>query len=128
MVKIKETHFHTQKTMISFIGAFNYESEIFHEGEKPVLVACLHRGEGFRDQVRVLKSMHKSLGEEVKICLIHEDFMTVFMKIHGVIGTPTYLIIEAGKEKDRILGETDKETLISELRSGFNRVTLKTGI
>jgi hypothetical protein len=54
----------------------------------------------------------------LKIGLIDESFIGPFKKRYNVLGTPTFLILNQGREKNRSLGLADEQTitaLISEV-------------
>jgi hypothetical protein len=43
--------------------------------------------------------------------VLNEEFIAAFKKNYGIGGTPTFLILVQGKERSRMLGLADKETL-----------------
>ena len=98
--------------MITSILFDNFKSEIIEE-KRPVLLACLNRYLEFEEQVEVLESISKKYGEALKICLLSEDFIRVFSWTYAIKGTPTFLIFDGGKERNRLLGKADSEKLIT---------------
>lgn len=91
--------------MFLTIGVDNFDSEV-KKAETPVLLACIHRGYGYKTQAKALDSMLKKFNGELKVCLIDEDYKNAFKGL-GIEGVPTYILFIKGKEKGRILGKTD---------------------
>ncbi len=97
--------------MFTSIILDNFESEVIKE-ERPILFACIRRDFEFNKQTEVLKSIAKMYGDELKICVLDEDFMVTYREKLEIEGTPTFLIFYEGEEKDRMLGQADMETLM----------------
>jgi hypothetical protein len=97
--------------MISFVGAKNYNSEMAGQ-KRPVLIACIRRDHVFDRQVEILESVYRYYKGTLKVSLVEESFISLFMDKHEIEGTPTFLFIEEGKERDRLLGRADRESLI----------------
>ncbi len=97
---------------IPSIRSDNFELEVMKE-KRPVLLACPHAYFEFIEQKEVLKSISKEYEEELKVCLLSEDFIGVFREKYGVEGTPTFLVFVGGKEKKRLLGKASREALIA---------------
>ena len=93
----------------------NFGPEILDE-KKMVLLGCFHRGPEFVEQKEVLEGVAKTFNGELKVCLLNVDSFDALREEFEVEGTPTFLIFAAGKEKGRILGKTDKATLIDFVR------------
>ena len=107
------------KTLVSLIRPENFEKEVIGE-KKPVLLLCMHRDEEFPNQLKVIEAIATKYSDELKVGLLEEEFIEAFKKNYGVIGTPTYLILIGGKERGRMLGLADQETL-TDLVSQSNR-------
>ncbi len=93
------------------IGMDNFDFEITAE-KRPVLLACIRRDDEYRELIEVLESISRRYGDELKICLLNEDFIEVYRKL-GIVGTPTFNIFYEGREKGRMLGKVDREKLSS---------------
>ena len=98
--------------IITTIRSDNFGLEVIEE-KRPVLLACPHRYFEFSEQIEVLKSVAKRYGEALKVCMLSEDFIRAFSEKFGIEGAPTFLILNAGEEINRMLGNADKETLIA---------------
>jgi hypothetical protein len=57
--------------------------------------------------------MGEKYSEEIKLCLLKEDFQGAFRKKYSVKGSPTFLIFSGGIEKGRMLGKADPKTLMA---------------
>jgi thioredoxin-like negative regulator of GroEL len=93
--------------------------------KKPVLLGCFHWVTDIEEQERLLESVSQEYGEELKTYLMHEDSMGAFKESLGIEGTPTFIIFEKGKEKNRFLGVADLLRLtdfIAETLPGFREV------
>lgn len=101
-----------KKALFPIIRMDNFESEVINE-KRPVLLLCIHRDFGFEEQEEVIESISKSYADVLKVCLLDNDFLGAFGEKLGVDGTPTFLIFQGGKEKGRMLGQADKETLVA---------------
>ena len=97
--------------MFELISTDNFESGLLDE-KRPVLLACIRRDHEFKEQTEVLERVSKSYGEDLKVCLLDGDFTGACRRL-GIEGTPTFLILYEGKEKARMLGKADMETLNS---------------
>jgi len=88
--------------------AFDFELQ---SSEDPFLVAFLKRNERFASQVEILNKVEKSLGNKVRCYLFDADYLPTAMDRFNVSGTPTFLLFQQGGEVDRLIGESDGETL-----------------
>lgn len=88
----------------------DYESD-GPAARKPVLVGCLHRHCDYQKQIEALQKMSESFGEQLDIFLLTIPTLKVFMEKYRVLGTPTFLILVAGKEQGRLLGQSKSEDL-----------------
>lgn len=95
---------------IKLIGLNNFEKEVVQE-RQPVLLLCMFWNSGFHKQMGIIERISNIYEEELKVCLLEEEFIGAFRQRFGVIGTPTFLIFVAGSEKERLLGHADQESL-----------------
>jgi len=107
-----EREFVAKAPSIKLIGVYNFETEIIEE-RKPVFLACVDQNAKFEKQKEVINRISKIYGEALKVCLLEEGFIGTFRDRFNIHGTPTFLIFVEGKEKERILGQADQETLKS---------------
>jgi hypothetical protein len=95
--------------MIS-IGLDNFQKEVLEESS-PVLVLCMLRDSEFQEQIEIISRTCNSYGENLKICLIEEEFIETLKENFDVEGTPTLLIFTGGLEKGRMLGQAEQKSL-----------------
>jgi len=95
--------------MFLTIDVNNFDSEV-KKAESPVLLACIHRGYGYKTQAKALDSLIKKFNGTLKVCLLDEDYKNAFKRL-GIEGVPTYILFNKSKEKGRILGKVDKKKL-----------------
>ena len=88
--------------------AFDIELQSSHE---PFLVAFLKRNERFREQSQALDEASKDYEDKVRCFLYDADYLDTAMDRFMVKGTPTFLLFSDGCEVDRLIGESDRETL-----------------
>ncbi len=96
--------------LINLIRLENFEREVIAE-KKPVLLLCMSRDEEFPKQLRVIENIAARYGEGLKVGLLEEEFIETFKKDYCIVGTPTFLLLVEGKERDRILGLADYQML-----------------
>jgi len=99
------------ETLVSLIRPENFEREVIAE-KKPLLLLCMHRNEEFSNQLKVIEAIARKYSNELKVGLLDEEFIKPFKENYGVVGTPTFLILVQGKERGRMLGLADPETLM----------------
>ena len=100
--------------MFTSIGADNFVSEIITES-RPVLMAYIVPDYACTGQLEVLEiSSKRYFDDSIKICLTNENFVEsrAIMDL-GIDGSPTFILFYRGKEKARIIGKADTETLVS---------------
>lgn len=107
-----ECEFETEAPRFKLVGVYNFEVEIIR-GRKPVFLACFDRNAKFEKRKEIINSISKLYGEALKVCLLEEEFFGAFKDRFNIHGTPTFFIFLEGKEKDRMLGQADQETLKS---------------
>jgi thioredoxin-like negative regulator of GroEL len=95
---------------LSILRPDNFQQEILDE-QKLVLLACIHPGNEFRKQSELLKTVASRFDGGLKVCLLTHDGAKAIMDRFRVEGTPTYILLRQGREKERLLGETDLDTL-----------------
>lgn len=88
--------------------AFDVELQSSHE---PFLVAFLKRNERFREQSKALDGASKDFADKIRCYLYDADYLDTAMERFMVKGTPTFLLFSGGREVDRLIGESDRETL-----------------
>lgn len=88
--------------------AFDLELQ---DGRDPFLVAFLKRNERFANQKGVLAEVEKRNNNAVRCYLFDADYLPTAMDRFNVGGTPTFLLFDKGREVDRLIGESDDETL-----------------
>ena len=96
--------------MFTEIRPDNFEQEVIEE-KAPVLLACILRDLEFMKQAEILDDLSKRCGDLLKICLPDEDSIRTFSEKCGIEGTPTFVILNNGKEVGRMLGLADNKTL-----------------
>ena len=98
------------ETLVSLIRPENFEQEVVAEN-KPVLLLCMPWDEEFPKQLELIEEIARRHSQDLKVGLLQEEFIEAFKKNYGVLGTPTFLILVEGKEKRRLLGLADHETI-----------------
>ncbi len=78
---------------------------------EPFLVAFLKRNERFRRQFRALDEASERHADRLRCFLYDTDYLDTAMQRFMVKGTPTFLLFSEGREVDRLIGESDRETL-----------------
>ena len=80
-------------------------------GATPVLLACLHPDAETSAQTAMLETIAAAYGPRVKVCLLREELSGAFKSAYAVEGTPTYLLLVERTVRERVLGQTDRQTL-----------------
>ncbi|MFH1915597.1 MAG: thioredoxin family protein [Pseudomonadota bacterium] len=88
-----------------------------HGGSRPFLVAFLKRNERFREQSRMLNDVASRFAGSLDCHLYSQDYLDTAMQRFQLKGTPTFLLFSEGREVDRLIGESDPETLDEFIRS-----------
>jgi thioredoxin-like negative regulator of GroEL len=104
--------------MVKTIKPQAFEVEL-HGGGQPFLVAFLKRNERFRDQSRVLDEACRPYADSLNCYLYAQDYLDTAMQRFLVKGTPTFLLFSGGREVDRLIGESDPETLDEFIRNSI---------
>lgn len=95
--------------MFTSIETDNFESEVLAE-KKPVLLAFISPDYEYKEQTKVLGGVSKKYGKKLKVYLLDEVAIGTCMKF-GVEGSPAFILFDGGKEKGRMLGKANRETL-----------------
>ncbi len=77
----------------------------------PVLVAFLRCDLEPVEQLELLATVAKAYGPALKVCVLDALESYGFRKEYTVLGTPTYLIFQDGREVERMLGKADIDSL-----------------
>jgi thioredoxin 1 len=98
------------KDLFILIGPDNFESEVTNE-KRPVLLSFIHQDLEFEKHLEAMEGISKWYAGALKMCVLDAEFIGSLGEKLGVDGTPTFLVFEEGREKSRMLGQADKETL-----------------
>lgn len=98
------------KAEIHFIDEDNFEAVVIRE-QRPVLLLCMPRDQQFDGQIKVLTETAARYAGRLKVGLLDEGFIGPFKKKYRVLGTPTFLVLQEGREKNRLLGLADEPML-----------------
>ena len=79
--------------------------------QKPVLILCMPFNEEFPSQLKIMEAIATQFGPKLKVGLLEEAFIETFKKNLQITGTPTFLLMEHGKEKGRMIGLADQQAL-----------------
>ena len=96
--------------LVHLIRPDNYADEVLSI-KKPVLLLCMPRGDDFLTQMNLIEEIAAKHGLWLKVGLLAEAFTEYFKNKFDISGTPTFLIILKGEEKNRMLGLADSRTL-----------------
>jgi thioredoxin-like negative regulator of GroEL len=97
-------------SLLVSIGLEDFQRQVIEE-RRPVLVACIHLDSEFKEQREALEGVSRFYGEALKVCLLDEDSIGALREKLGIGGTPAFVILYGGKERDRMLGKVDSDTL-----------------
>lgn len=106
--------------MVKTIEPQAFEVEL-QGSPSPLLVAFLKRNERFAHQAKALERMESAHGDRVRCFLFNSDYLGPAMERFKVKGTPTFLLFDHGLEVDRLIGESDDDTLDEFVRNSINR-------
>ncbi|MFH2130768.1 MAG: thioredoxin family protein [bacterium] len=101
---------HVDLRSVHQVGLDDFSREVLGE-VRPVLLLCLSKDPSFFSQMSEIDKIQSEYGRFLKVCLLEEDFLSVFMERYQVKGTPTFLIFSSGKEQERLLGRVDHQDL-----------------
>lgn len=77
----------------------------------PVLIACIRRGFGFDEQIRIVEGTLKQFHPWVRFLLMDEDHIRYIGSKYAISGDPFFLFFQDGKLKARLLGSVDATAL-----------------
>ena len=77
----------------------------------PLLVAFLKRNERYSAQVEVLEKACRRTGDDLRCFLYNTDYLDMATERFSVKGTPTFLLFQGGREVNRLIGESDGDTM-----------------
>lgn len=97
--------------------AFDVELE---NSQEPFLVAFLKRNERYQSQSKALDAASRTHGDKLRCYLYDADYLDMAMQRFLVKGTPTYLLFNHGREVNRLIGETDRESLDEFIRASID--------
>jgi thioredoxin-like negative regulator of GroEL len=112
--------------MFTKIRFNNIDEEIVRE-KRPVLLACVHPDESYKEQMKTLEVVNEIFSTMLKICVVTPDAIQAVYRAYGVEGTPTFLILNSGREKDRLLGQADSKALTAFIRRIVPSLTMEEG-
>lgn len=104
--------------MVKTLGPQAFDIEL-QGGPLPLLVAFLKRNERFAFQMEVLERSEKVHEDKVRFYLFNADYLDTAMERFSIKGTPTFLLFDNGREVDRLIGESDGESLNEFIESGL---------
>lgn len=105
--------------MVKTIEPQAFDVELQSSSE-PFLVAFLKRNEKFVYQSKALDEASKAYGDKMQCYLYNSDYLDTAMQRFMVKGTPTFLLFSGGHEVDRLIGESDSETLDEFIRNSLS--------
>jgi len=101
------------------IGPDNFEDEVL-SADVPVLLLYMSRDDDFPSQSQLIEDIAQQYRSWLKTGLLAETFNEYFKDMLDVHGTPTFLIYLNGKEKNRMLGLADFQSLDHFIRETLN--------
>ncbi|WP_285907607.1 thioredoxin family protein [Pseudodesulfovibrio pelocollis] len=96
--------------MVKTIKPQAFELEL-RSGTRPFLVAFLKRNDRFREQAQLLDNASRRHADRLDCYLYSQDYLDTAMQRFLVKGTPSFLLFSGGREVDRLIGESDPETM-----------------
>jgi len=106
--------------MLKVLEPQAFEVELQSDGA-PLLVAFLKHNERFRGQYRALDEASDRFGDRLRCFLYDTDYLDMALNRFLVKGTPTFLLFSDGREVDRLIGESDRETLEDFIHEALDR-------
>lgn len=104
--------------MIKTLEPQSFELEL-QSSEEPFLVAFLRHNERYSSQATALDGASQDFADAMRCYLFDTDYLETAMDRFKVKGTPTFLLFSKGREVDRLMGETDRETLDDFIRNAI---------
>ncbi len=106
--------------MVKTIEPQEFDVELQSSCE-PCLVAFLKRNERFRGQTKILDDASRQYRDALRCYLYDADYLDTAMRRHLIKGTPTFLLFSGGREVNRLIGESDRETLDEFIRTSIEQ-------
>jgi hypothetical protein len=100
------------KEFICPIRPENFNEEVASE-KRPVLLFCMPFGETFPAQMKIVEDIAETYIKDIKVGVLEEAYMDTFKRNLNIHGTPTYLLMVQGMERNRMIGLMDREALIA---------------
>ena len=91
--------------------------------DRPAIVLYLNEEMDYSDQISLLEAAIDSVGLDVTVHILKDDFSGRFAKKYRVKGSPTYLLFASGLEKGRLLGKASHHNLIAFIKSHLLHLT-----
>lgn len=98
------------QNLIRLIRPDNFMDEVFSVS-KPVLLLCMPHDADFPSQLKLMEDIAGQHKSWLKVGMLAEAFTEYFKNKFDIPGTPTFLILLKGKEKNRMLGLVDLQAL-----------------
>ena len=106
--------------MVKTIGPQAFEIEL-QGNVSPLLVAFLKRNERFSFQAKALERVEQAYEGRVRCLLFNPDYLDTAMERFAVKGTPTFLLLDRGRELNRLIGESDVDALDEFIKISINQ-------
>jgi hypothetical protein len=97
-------------SLVCLIRSEDFKQEVIAE-KRPVLILCMPRDDEFPKQLKVIEDIATEYSPELKVGVLEEGLIEAFKKDYSVEGTPTFLLLVEGKERCRMLGLANQQTL-----------------
>ena len=81
--------------------------QVNNEKDFPVLLACVKGFLSEKKQLEILADIEKIFIRQIQVLLIQGDEFDSLAAQYGITGSPVYLFLENGRERDRYLGSAD---------------------
>ncbi|NLN38865.1 MAG: thioredoxin family protein [Smithella sp.] len=95
---------------IEVVGEGNFQTALARQ-KQPVLVMCMPRDDRFEAQRDALTAVVGKYNSLLAAVVIDEQFIAAFKREYKVSGTPTFVLLEGGREIGRVLGLADESML-----------------
>ncbi|MFC1591740.1 thioredoxin family protein [Thermodesulfobacteriota bacterium] len=77
------------------------------EAQLPVLLACLQQDFDYKEQMDILENVSEVFTGKVNVCLVELGDVSAAISAYKIEGTPTFVMFDHGRERDRLLGKAD---------------------
>lgn len=106
--------------MPDVMGGFDISAEFLGQA-KPTLVACLESKARAGRQIEALGAVAARFGERIRVLVVEEGEIPGLRNRLNVLGTPTFLLFQGGRERDRYLGEAESAELYDFVQHGLDQ-------